>query len=63
MLSFDLKIATSLLPVLDDSENTTLKLIESAEFYDSILSAEDKPMLIKFILKTRLSTNNLFKCI
>ena len=57
MSSFDLKVAKSLLPVLDDSENTTLKLIESAQFYYSFISGEDKPMSIKFSLKTRLSNN------
>lgn len=57
MENFDLKTATSLLPVLDDNEKTTEKLIDAIEFYDSMLNADQKQYLIKFILKTRLSSS------
>lgn len=57
MASFDIKVASNLLPVLNDSEENTKKLIEAAEFYNSTLKNEDKPQLINFILKTRLSGN------
>lgn len=57
MSGFDLKVATSLLPVMDDSESVTLKLIEAAEFYESMLNETGKSVLIKFILKTRISNN------
>lgn len=57
MASFDIKVASSLLPVLNDSEENTKKLIEAAEFYSSTLKDDDKAQLINFILKTRLSSN------
>lgn len=57
MASFDIKVASNLLPVLNDSEENTKKLIEAADFYNSTLKNEDKPQLINFILKTRLSGN------
>jgi len=57
MSSFDIKVAMQLLPVLDSSEKTTEQLIESAQFYSSMLDDGGKASLINFILKTRLSTN------
>ncbi|CAG9762616.1 unnamed protein product [Ceutorhynchus assimilis] len=57
MASFDLKVAVSLLPIMDDTENTTQKLIDAIELYDSMLNNEGKPLLIKFVLKTRLSNS------
>lgn len=57
MTSFDLKVAVSLLPVLDDTEPTTNKLVDAIELYDSMLNDEGKPLLIKFVLKTRLSNS------
>lgn len=57
MASFDIKVVSNLLPVLNDSEENTKKLIEAAEFYNSTLKNEDKEKLINFILKTRLSSN------
>lgn len=55
MESFDLKTASSLLPMLNDSEDTTKQLIDATEFYDSMLKTDQKQHLIKFVLKTRLS--------
>lgn len=57
MTSFDLKVAVSLLPVMDDTEPTTNKLIDAIELYDSMLNDEGKTLLIKFVLKTRLSNS------
>ncbi|CAG9761338.1 unnamed protein product [Ceutorhynchus assimilis] len=57
MTSFDLKTAVSLLPILDDTEETTNKLVDAIELYESMLKAEDKPALIKFVLKTRLTSS------
>lgn len=53
---FDLKIALSILPILNDNEDVTKQLIESIEYYSSVLSdGECNNKLIPFILKTRLS--------
>lgn len=53
---FEIKTALHLLPVMDDSSDNTKQLIESIEYYDSVL---DKPgckiKLIQFVLKNRLS--------
>lgn len=57
MSSFDIKVAANLLPVMNDSEDVTLKLIEATEFYESMLDDASKPTLVKFILKTRLSNS------
>lgn len=57
MESFSLKTAVSLLPIMDDTENVTKQLISSIELYSSLLDNESKPILINFILKTRLSEN------
>lgn len=53
---FDLKIALSLLPVMNDDDNITKQLIENIEYYESTLNKpECKKNLITFILKSRLS--------
>lgn len=57
MASFDLKTAISLLPIMNDTEEITNKLIDATELYDSMLNDAGKPLLIKFILKTRLSNS------
>lgn len=54
--TFDLKIALSLFPVMTDEDKNTKQLIESIEYYDSVLTKpECKNKLIMFILKSRLS--------
>lgn len=57
MAQFDLKIAVSLLPVMNGSEDRTKQLIDAIELYDSMLLNDSKQLLINFILKTRLTTN------
>lgn len=57
MGSFDIRTATSLLPVMDDTENNTKQLIDAIDMYNSMLDDEDKAILITFVLKTRLSTS------
>lgn len=54
---FDLKTAGSLLPVMDGSEDTTKKLLDSIELYSELLQADDQKFLITYVLKTRLSEN------
>ncbi|KAH9633129.1 hypothetical protein HF086_014453 [Spodoptera exigua] len=55
-ITFDLKTALNLLPVLTNEETVTKQLIDNIEYYDSILSTpECKQNLIKFVLKSRLS--------
>lgn len=61
MASFDLKTAVSLVPVMDDTENITNKIIDAIELYETMLSNEGKPLLINFILKTRLSSSAKLK--
>lgn len=54
--TFNLKIALSLLPAMTDNDDNTKQLIESIEYYNSILSnVECKNKLIQFVLKNRLS--------
>lgn len=56
MAKFDLKTASSIIPVMDGNEETTEKIIQGIEMYDSCLSeATDKKLLITFVLKTRLT--------
>lgn len=54
-MTSDLKIATSLLPFMDDKENTTKQLIDAIELYDSVLHNDNKKLLTNFVLKARLS--------
>ncbi|KAJ8914285.1 hypothetical protein NQ315_011019 [Exocentrus adspersus] len=54
---FCLKTAASLLPLMDGTEEVTKRLMESIEFYDSLLDADNKKLLIQYVLKTRLSQN------
>ena len=56
-MEFDLKVACSLLPVMDGVEGTTKRLIDSIEMYGDMLDAKGKTLLIIFILKSRLSEN------
>lgn len=53
---FDLKIALSLLHVMNDDDDNTKQLIEGIDYYDSVLTKpECKNKLIQFVLKSRLS--------
>lgn len=53
----DLKTACSLLPVMDGVEETTKRLINGIETYADMLKDFYIPLLIKFMLKSRLSEN------
>lgn len=56
MEKFDIKTATSLIPVMDGSEGITEKIIDAVELYNSCLKDTDQTeMLISFVLKTRLT--------
>lgn len=57
MESFDLKVASSLLPSMDGNEDTTKKLIDSIMLYAELLKTDHKKYLINYVLKTRLSEN------
>lgn len=52
---FDAKTASSLLPIMDGSENATLQLINGIEWYNAILDEAGKLLLTTYVLKTRLS--------
>lgn len=52
---FDLKTAVSLLPKMNNVEDVTRELIDSIELYDSMLDDNGKQLLIKFVLKNRLT--------
>lgn len=56
-MEFDLKTACGLIPVLDDKENTTKRLIDAVEMYADMLNSAGQLLLIKFVLKGRLSEN------
>ncbi|KAG6463170.1 hypothetical protein O3G_MSEX013713 [Manduca sexta] len=53
--NFDFETALDLLPVMR-REDTTIELITNIDFYNSLLNEKSKPILIKFVLKTRLTT-------
>lgn len=54
-MDFDFKTACNLLPVMDGSEDTTKRLIDGIELYSDNVKDTDIPLLIKFVLKSRLS--------
>ncbi|KAJ8703696.1 hypothetical protein PYW08_016863 [Mythimna loreyi] len=56
-MEFDLKVACSLIPVMDGVEGTTKRLIDSVEMYADMLDSQGKALLITFVLKSRLSEN------
>lgn len=56
-MEFDLKAACDLIPVMDSTEKNTKKIIDAIEMYNDLLRDDDKPLLIKFVLKSRLSEN------
>ncbi|XP_047020506.1 probable cyclin-dependent serine/threonine-protein kinase DDB_G0292550 [Helicoverpa zea] len=56
MEKFEIKTATSLIPVMDGSESTTEKIIDAVELYsDCLKDTDQKKLLISFVLKTRLT--------
>ena len=57
METFNLKTAVALLPVMNDKGSVTKQLISSIEMYNCMLDKNSKPLLVQFILKTRLSEN------
>ncbi|KAH9639839.1 hypothetical protein HF086_015690 [Spodoptera exigua] len=60
-MEFNLKIALSLLPVMNNEELTTRQLIDGIEYYSSTLKTEQcKLSLINFVLKkSSLSTSKI----
>lgn len=57
IMDFDIKAACSLIPVMNSNENNTKSMIDSIEMYADMLSEPGKQLLIKFVLKSRLSEN------
>lgn len=55
MADFDLKVALSLIPSMTEDEVVIKQLIDSIDYYDSILKTEAKQQLINFVLKNRLT--------
>lgn len=56
MDTFDLKTALTLMPVMTNDEASIKQLIDSIQYYDSLLKSSDcKKNLIKFVLKSRIS--------
>ncbi|KAG6439280.1 hypothetical protein O3G_MSEX000640 [Manduca sexta] len=54
--NFDFETALDLLPVMTREDTTTIELITNIDFYNSLLNEKSKPILINFVLKTRLTT-------
>lgn len=52
---FDIKTASSLIPVMDGSESKTKRIIQAIEFYSELLDDAGKKLLIKYVLKTCIS--------
>lgn len=61
MAKFDLKIALSLLPVLNDDGTNTKQLIDGIEYYQTELDSEGQIKLINFVIKSRLSQSAKLK--
>lgn len=56
MDTLDLKMALTLLPLMDNIETSIKQLIDNIQFYDSLLkNTACKQNLIKFVLKSKLS--------
>ena len=52
---FNLKTATSLLPLMNGNESVTKQLIDAIELYDSLLDNDGKQALTNYVLKARLT--------
>lgn len=61
MANFDIKIALNLITKFDGKNETLEELINNVEYYDSILSNTEKPKLIDFVLKQRLTRQQRLK--
>ncbi|CAH0728586.1 unnamed protein product, partial [Brenthis ino] len=62
MDKFDIKTATSLIPVMDNTEEITENIINGIEMYNEYLvDVTQKKLLISFVLKTRLSKSAKLK--
>lgn len=53
--NFDLRTASNMLPLMDDSEKITKQLIDAITLYDSFLNNAGKKLLTNYVLKARLS--------
>lgn len=61
MDKFDLKVALSLLPVMNDELSNLRQLIDGIEYYSSVLNTESQAHLITFVVKNRLSQSAKLK--
>lgn len=62
MESFDIKTAISLIPVMDNTEETIEKIVDGIEMYNEYLGeTTQKNLLISFVLKTRLNKSAKLK--
>lgn len=56
METFDLKTASTLIPVMDGKQENIEQIIDGIELYSDCLKSDDsKKLLVSFVLKTRLS--------
>lgn len=53
---FDIKTAASLLPDIDDKDETVICFIQGLELYDSMLNSAGKLQLINYALKVKILT-------
>lgn len=56
-MEFDIRTACNLIPLMDGREDTTKRLIDAVEMYSEMLEDSGKQLLIKFVIKGRLSEN------
>lgn len=56
-MEFDLKTACNLIPVMDNTENSIKRIIDSVDMYSDMLSVAGNKLLVKFVLKSRLTEN------
>lgn len=56
-MEFDIRTACNLIPLMDGREDTTKRLIDAVEMYADMIDDTGKKLLIKFVIKGRLSEN------
>lgn len=61
MEKFDLKTASSLLPLMNGTESVTRQLIEGIDLYNALLDEQGKKALTTYVLKTRLTLSAKLK--
>lgn len=54
---FDIKVAMNLIPIMNNTEQTIIQIIDSILFYKSMIDDDSQKHLIDFVIKVRLNTS------